>query len=194
MMATNGDDNYDKEIDHDLWKFIEDAHLVDHFHEKIPEPTQTYTRGKKRLDMILFDPALVEAIECIRYLGTYEGQFSDHVYVYVDFNEKRLFRGTINRPVDIHSREFLVEQTDKTVTFQTVLEKSIVEDSVKENVFKMAKSFAQQGRTKKNIRTYQKLDRQIRELAKGAALKVGKKKFEYMRNLDMTLCRRMVLV
>ena len=148
-MATNGDDNYDKEIDHDLWKFIEDAHLVDHFHEKIPEPTQTYTRGKKRLDMILFDPALVEAIECIRYLGTYEGQFSDHVYVYVDFNEKRLFRGTINRPVDIHSREFLVEQTDKTVTFQTVLEKSIVEDSVKENVFKMAKSFAQQGRTKK---------------------------------------------
>ena len=57
MMDTNGGDNYDKEQDHDLQKFIEDAHLVDHFDEKFHEPTRTYTRGNKRLDRILFDPA-----------------------------------------------------------------------------------------------------------------------------------------
>ena len=96
MMDANGDENYDKEMDHDLRKFIEDAHLVDHFHEKFPELTRTYTKGKKRLDWILFDEALVGAIEQIGYLGTHEGQFSDHVYAYVNFNEKQLFRGTIN--------------------------------------------------------------------------------------------------
>ena len=53
-------------------------------------------RGKKRLRRILFDPALVGAIERIGYLGTHKGQFSDHAYAYVDFNEKRFLRGTIN--------------------------------------------------------------------------------------------------
>ena len=73
MINANGDDDYDEETDHDLRKFIEDAHLVDHFHGKIPEPTRTYTGGKKRLDRILFDPALVGAIERIEYLGPHEG-------------------------------------------------------------------------------------------------------------------------
>ena len=65
MMDAHGGDNYDKEADHDLRKFIEDAHLVDHFYEKFPEPTRMYTRGKKRLDWILFDPAFMRVIELI---------------------------------------------------------------------------------------------------------------------------------
>ena len=99
------------------------------------------------------------------------------MYAYVDFNEKRLLRGTINRPVDIHSREFRIEQTDKTMEFQAVLENSFRSNKVKERVFKMAKSFAKQGPTKQNIQTYQKLDKQIKQLAKGAASKFSKKKF-----------------
>ena len=73
MMDANKDDYCDKEPDHDFRKFVEDAHLVDHFHEKFPEPTWTYTRGKKRLDRILFDPALVGAVERIGYLRTHKG-------------------------------------------------------------------------------------------------------------------------
>ena len=73
MMDANGDDNYDKEMNHDLRKFIKDAYLVDHFHEKFPKPTHTYTRGKKRSDQIISDPALVGVIERIGYLGTHEG-------------------------------------------------------------------------------------------------------------------------
>ena len=75
MMDANGDENYDKEMDHDLRKFIEDAHLVGHFHDKFPKPTRTYTKGKKRLDRILFDQALLGNTEQIGYLGTHEGQF-----------------------------------------------------------------------------------------------------------------------
>ena len=49
----------------------------------------------------------------------------DHVYAYIDFDEKWLFRGVINLPVYIHSREFMIEQTDKTKAFQNVFEESV---------------------------------------------------------------------
>jgi hypothetical protein len=32
---------------------------------------------------------------------------------YIDFNAKKLVRGIINLPTEIHSREFLIEQTGK---------------------------------------------------------------------------------
>ena len=70
------------------------------------------------------------------------------MYAYVDFDEKKPLQGVINRLVDIHSQEFLIEQTDKMVAFQKKLEKSMVKNSVRERVFKMAKSFAQRGKTK----------------------------------------------
>ena len=47
------------------------------------------------------------------------------------------------------------------VAFQKKLDKSMIVNLVKERVFKMTKSFARRGKTKQNIRTYQKLDRQI---------------------------------
>ena len=90
--------------------------------------------------------------------------------------------------MDIHSQEFLIEQTDKMVAFQTVLEKLLRSNRVKEGVFKMAKNFAMRAKTKQNVRTYQNLEKQIKQLAKGSALKVGRKKCRCMRNPGMTLC------
>ena len=87
------------------------------------------------------------------------------MYAYVDFNEKQLFRGTINHPVDIHSQEFLIEQVNKTVAFQNVFEKSVTSNTAKERVSNMIKSFVKRGRRKQNFRTYQKLDKQIKELS-----------------------------
>ena len=116
------------------------------------------------------------------------------MYTYADFDEKQLFRGTINRLLDIHSQEFIIEQTDKTVAFQHVFEKSVTYNAAKERVFKMAKVFVKRGRTKQNVRTHQEMDRQIKEPAKGAASKVGKKKYGYIHNPDETLCGMMLLV
>ena len=119
MMDANGDYTSVKaqDRDKDLESFIRDANLVDHFHEKFPDPTHSYVYGSKRLDYILVDPALVDAIERIGYLGTHEGACSDHVLAYVDFSTSALFKGKINRPVDIHAREFRLEQRDKVIAF-----------------------------------------------------------------------------
>ena len=43
--------------------------------------------------------------------------------------------------------------------FQKVIEKSMVVNSVKEKVIKIAKSFPQRGKKKQNMRTYHKLDK-----------------------------------
>ena len=43
-----------------------------------------------------------------------------------------------------------------------VFEKSVQTNTVKERIFKVAKSFAKRGRPIQNIGTYQKLDKQIK--------------------------------
>ena len=64
------------------------------------------------------DPALEESTMVIGYLGTHaDGAFSDHVYAYVGFDEESLFLGQINWPVDVHLREFMIEQRDSEVEF-----------------------------------------------------------------------------
>ena len=70
---------------------------------------------KKQLNYILMDPTLVGVIAHSGYLATHEGSLSDHVYAYVDFHKKMLFKGILNRLVEMHSREFQLKQTDKKV-------------------------------------------------------------------------------
>ena len=117
MMDMNGDYILETGEDKGLREFVERTELVDVYRERFPGRISTYVNGTKRLDYILMDPALEEAVHHIGYLGTYEGAFLDHVYAYVDFDEGRLFRGKINWPVDVHSRESMLEQIDKKEAF-----------------------------------------------------------------------------
>ena len=103
MMDANGDYTRPKG-DPDLLEFIQSAGLIEHYNEKSPTPISTFICGSKRLDYILVDPGLVDAIERIGYLESHEGTFSDHVYAYVNFTEAKLFQGLINRPVPVHTR------------------------------------------------------------------------------------------
>ena len=103
----------------------------------------------------------MDAIERIRYLGSHEGAFSDHVYAYVDFTEAKLIHGLISRPVPVHSREFMLSQTDKKLAFQKTMIKSIKHNQTKERVFSLAQKFIEEGLTKENEARYQMLDTQI---------------------------------
>ena len=99
-------------------EFIQNAGLVDCFKDKFLAPISTFVCGSKQLDYRLVDPGLVEVIERIGCLESHEGAFSDHVYAYVYYTEANLFQGLINRPVPVHSQEFMLLQTDKKVAFQ----------------------------------------------------------------------------
>jgi len=96
MMDANGDYTCANGQDRDLAQFVQDNNLVDEYHNRFPEQINTYIYGSKRLDYIFVDPALVDSIERIGYLGSHEGTFSDHVQAYVDFKTDKLFRGHRN--------------------------------------------------------------------------------------------------
>ena len=89
MMDANGDYIWPKG-DQDLRDFITNTGLVDHYKEKFLAPIRTFVRGSKRIDYILVDQGLVNAIEKIGYLELHKGAYSDHVYVYeyVNFTKK----------------------------------------------------------------------------------------------------------
>ena len=107
MMDANGDYTRQKG-DQDLREFIQGTGLVDRYKDKFSAPIRTFIRGIKRLDYILVDPGLVEAIKRIGYLESHESAYSDHVYEYEDFTEAKLFHGRINRPIPVHTREFIL--------------------------------------------------------------------------------------
>ena len=90
-----------------LEEFMNDTQLIDPFYEKFKTSPRTYVNGSNRLDYILIDAGLQQAIRRQGYLGNLDANMSDHTLCYIDFDEKALFRGLINRPSEIHAREFL---------------------------------------------------------------------------------------
>ena len=76
--------------------FLDESQLVDYFYEKHPDnlPSSAYARGRKRIDYILFDRALVPAVKKIGSLGLHDGLISDHVLLFADLDEKLLFQGS----------------------------------------------------------------------------------------------------
>ncbi|KAL3762213.1 hypothetical protein ACHAWU_004751 [Discostella pseudostelligera] len=183
MMDANGDYNGS---DSDFASFVLRAGLADPFFEKFSTSPPTYIYGSTRLDYVLVDPALTHAIVRVGYLGTHEGAYSDHVMAVVDFDERRLFAGVLNRPPPRHSREILIEQADKIKAFLDTLHPHLTEHNIQDRTFSLADSFVDDGPTDANIDTYHTLYKEFLELTQGAANKVGKRKFGYMRSGALT--------
>ena len=194
MMDANGDHHYEKDKDEVLAQFIQDAGLSDVYHNRFPEQINTYVYGKKRLDMILMDPSLEEAVVRIGYLGLHDVTLSDHVLAYVDFDTEKLFHGVINRPMPIHAREFRLEQKDKVLEFQKKVKKEFEDHRISQRIFKLAMAFRKYGHTLRNNNTYQQLDGEIKDIALSAAKSVCRKKYGYMRSPELHLAGRWLIL
>ena len=165
-----------------LLKFMRDAQLIDPFFEKFEIAPRTYVDGRHRLDYILIDPALADAVHRVGYLGNHDGNMSDHTMAYIDFDAKRLFRGLTHRPTEIHSREFMIEQADKKLKFTCIARTKFNEHKIPERVFKLVAAFAEHGATSKNLKQFMQLDKEIVNLIIAAAKKACKKKYGYTRS------------
>ena len=165
MLDANGDINHPKTPDRGMQEFIQKTNLIDAYHQKFHNSPRTYMWGTKRLDYILVDPALTQAIERIGYLGTHEGAETDHVYAYMDLNDKVANQGIIHRPITTKSRDFLLAQSDKVKNFLDKLVPSAKRENFKPRVHKLARSFSKHGPTKDNVRIYQQIYNSFLELA-----------------------------
>jgi hypothetical protein len=79
----------------------------------------------------------------------------------------------------------MLEQTDKKLTFTCKLRKLQHDHKIRERVFDLARCFAEHGRTEANIKKYNKLDCEHKELALCAAAKAGHRKYGYMRSKNL---------
>jgi hypothetical protein len=165
--------------------------LYDKFYKEGITPA-TYARGSKRIDYMFFDEALVPAITAIGTLGLHEAMVSDHVMVYADLDESKLFDGLLNRPVRVPNREFLLAQADKQKKFLEAFHSRTEQCKFKRRVLQLASLFRQHGPTPSLVKRYNDLDSQIQQrLVECAALCI-KKKFGYTRSPALGLAGKNV--
>ena len=112
MLDTNRDIHHPQQPDVKMQKFIQRTNLIDVYHQKFHDSPHTHMWSTKRLDYILVDPDLTPAIECIGYLGTHEGAETDHVYAYMDLNDKIANQGTVHRLITTESQDFVLAQSE----------------------------------------------------------------------------------
>ena len=168
--------------------FVEEMQLVDPLYEKFSEDglTQTtYSRGSRRIDFILVNSSIQKAIKKIGTLGLHEGIMSDHVMLYMDVDERELFKGQVNRPTLNPCREFIIQHADKQKKFLEYFRKHAEKQKFKSRAKKLAEDFGKHGATKINTERYQKLDTEIKNGLLGAAKKVARKDFGYQRSEDL---------
>ena len=194
MLDANGDYRSLKDPDKDLASFLHNASLADPFHERFHTSPRTTAYGTKRIDYIFVDRALSPSILRIGYLGSHQGAFSDHSLAYADFDETRLFQGVINRPVSHHSREILLEQTDKIQAFLDDVIPRMTSHAIPARTTALATLFTQVGATEESIHAYNSLYKEFLDAAKASSKKVGRKKFGYMRSSDLTTKGRTLLL
>ena len=194
MLDANGDWNHSTSPDEDFRKFLLDADLVDIYHERHGDSPRTYLWGQKRLDYILVDRGIVHAVRGVGYLGSHDGADSDHVYCFLDLDTKLLFCGLINRPIDHQSREFRLHQSDKCEDFLKDVIPLFKHHNIMGRAISLAGRFARWGKTPNNLRLYRSLYGEAIDLPRHSAAKIGKRKYGYMRNPDLTLRGRNYLV
>ncbi|KAL7551610.1 hypothetical protein ACHAWF_018082 [Thalassiosira exigua] len=192
MLDANGDYLAEKDPDVELEQFLVDANLIDPYKDKFGSSTRTYLHGSKRLDFIFIDPALASAVKRIGYLGIHDGPYSDHVMAYVDFDEKTLFKGIIHRPVSVHSREFLIAQSDKVKGFLETLIPELHSHKIRAKAGELITLFASDGLTRANETRYHKVAADLHRIIMATVAKVGKKKYGYMRSPELGLQGKIV--
>ena len=188
MMDANGSTLTDKRFR----DFQREACLVDPYYDRFNEMPATYNRGIQRLDYILMDAGLANAVMKIGYLGTHEAVYSDHSMCWVDFDEKLLFRGLINRPATMLTRQFTLHQADKVDAFIKELRAQIDAHGIPRKVVTLLNRFYENGATPELICEYNKLDKEYTDLIRAALNKTGHRRYGYYRSPELTLAGQLV--
>jgi hypothetical protein len=187
LMDAN-EDWSDPKAGKSLRKFMTDLKLKDPLYDRFNGKglvESTYSRGRRRIDFMLFDEALVHAIKRIGTLGLHHAIVSDHVMVYADIDESLLFQGLINRPVRVPTREFVLAQADKCELFVKGFKEIAVQRKFQSRAARLYAEFERGGATDSLVREYNILDNEIQEHLLEVASARVKRKYGYNRSPDL---------
>ncbi|KAL7550562.1 hypothetical protein ACHAWF_015354 [Thalassiosira exigua] len=194
-----GDFNADM-TDKKFAEFVTANNLIDIVADTNPgDPPRTYARGTKRLDYILCDHRIRQAVIKSGSLALHDGIFSDHTMQWVDFDQDILFGDEAVDRVPPPSRQFTMMQARKKKDFQDKLEKLNEEHNVEARVLQLEKDFGRLRNAELDskemvelIRRYHGLDELIMNNMIKAANEVGRTDFGYQRSDELVQAGRLV--
>ena len=172
----------------ELKQFMLETSLIDPLYNRFHDDGlthSTYSRGKQRIDFILFDPALELAVKRIGTLGLHEAIISDHVMIYADIDENELFQGLINRPVRVPSREFILSQADKCKKFIDEFRSIVKKRNFDSRARTLYRRFQNEGTSIELEKLYNILDKEFQEQLLHVAKTIVRKKYGYNRSPEL---------
>eukprot|EP00956_Cyclotella_meneghiniana_P019722 scaffold34200_cov24-Cyclotella_meneghiniana.AAC.2 len=151
------------------------------------EPPSTYSRGKKRIDLILGDEHLRRAVVRAGSRDLHDGvSSSDHTMQYIDVDEKMIFGDDSFCPIQGYQREFRLYDIKKKRIYQEELKKIYDHQRIIERVNELAEKFEKKIQLDdEDIKDYNRLDNEIIRAIKAAAAKAGRVNFGYQRSKDL---------
>ena len=114
------------------------------------------------------------------------------MYAHLDFYMDRLFQGIVNKPPNLHSRDFLIQQADKVQMFLEALLPLVKHQHMEERTVSVASEFFRKGNTTRAVTKYMKLYGGVLDVSTTA--KVGHRKFGYMRSDELTTAGQVFLL
>eukprot|EP00957_Ditylum_brightwellii_P208563 15358050-Ditylum_brightwellii.AAC.1 len=161
------DVNDNDQAQSDFRRFSRQNDLVDVFAHLHPgtTPPNAYQRGGKRIDYVFITPALILALRATGFLLFNIPFTSDHGAAFADFDEKILFLGKTNNPVDSAQRNLISGNPTGRENYCDEIKKQFVQHNIVKKVDALYRKIQNHGYVLTDVITqYATLDRQITEM------------------------------
>ena len=153
-------------------------------------PPRTCVRGKHRIDYILISPYLQSAVTRAGHLGIHDAIQSDHCGIWLEFDGRKLFRGSTEHLGSTVEAPFTAREISKMDKYIETMEAHLKETKVEERLEQLITE--NQPQEDVFIETYEKISRDIDEAMKAGMNKVRRKNVGFARSPELTRAASLV--
>ena len=154
--------------------------LTDPIEARHGEPPSACMRGKHRIDYILIPSYLQSAVTRAIHLGIHDAIQSDHCALWLEFDSRKLFRGSTEHLDSTVEAPFTGRVISKIDKYVETMETHLKETKVEERLERL--SAESQMSEELYPETYEKISRDVDETMKAGMNKVRRKKQILLKN------------
>ena len=171
-------------------EFLTSTGLIDPIEARHGVPPRTCVRGKHRIDYILISPSLQSAVTRAGHLGIHDAIQSDHCGIWLEFDGRKLFRGSTEHLGSTVEAPFTAREISKMDKYVATMEAHLKETKGEERL----KQLITENQLQEDvfIETYEKISRDIDEAMKAGMNKVRRKNVGFARSPELTRAASLV--
>ena len=165
-----------------LHKFMTETGLVDAIGYRHHNPPRTSLRGRYRIDYILVSPALVHSIVRAGHLGIHEAIMSDHSGIWVDFDSRKLFRGTTDSLGSTLADPFTAREIKKMDRYNEAVNSHLTATNVEHRLGRLNSTLSDHD----FIELYERISNDVDDAMRAGINKVRRRNVGYARSPELT--------